>query len=105
MPFVLSQLKAEVLREPVSVACDLLVEPLGGNTVKGGQIGIQDHRMPPDTGIRYIQQLLGHEKLETTAIYTEVNIIQLQADHTRCHPAERHRNVDKSASHPAPADV
>ncbi|MEZ5327112.1 MAG: tyrosine-type recombinase/integrase [Verrucomicrobiales bacterium] len=27
--------------------------------------------------IRFIQQLLGHEKLETTAIYTEVNINQL----------------------------
>ena len=39
--------------------------------------------------IRYIQQLLGHEKLETTAIYTEVSILQLQAVHSRCHPAER----------------
>ena len=39
--------------------------------------------------IRYIQQLLGHEKLETTAIYTEVSILQLQAVHARCHPAER----------------
>ena len=36
--------------------------------------------------IRYIQQLLGHEKLETTAIYTEVNIRQLQEVHRRCHP-------------------
>ena len=38
--------------------------------------------------IRYIQQLLGHEKLETTAIYTHVTINQLQAVHARCHPAE-----------------
>jgi integrase/recombinase XerD len=37
--------------------------------------------------IRYIQQLLGHEKLETTAIYTEVTIRQLLEVHARCHPA------------------
>ena len=36
---------------------------------------------------RYIQQLLGHESLETTAIYTEVSIKQLQEVHARCHPA------------------
>jgi integrase/recombinase XerD len=36
--------------------------------------------------IRFIQQLLGHEKLDTTAIYTEVSIKQLQEVHARCHP-------------------
>lgn len=39
--------------------------------------------------IRYIQQLLGHAKLETTALYTEVTIRQLQEVHTRCHPSAR----------------
>ena len=39
--------------------------------------------------IRYIQQLLGHEKLETTAIHTEATIFQLQEVHARCHPAAR----------------
>jgi integrase/recombinase XerD len=39
--------------------------------------------------IRYIQQLLGHEKLETAAIYNEVNIRQLQEVHRRCHPTGR----------------
>ncbi|MEZ5328833.1 MAG: tyrosine-type recombinase/integrase [Verrucomicrobiales bacterium] len=38
--------------------------------------------------IRFIQQLLGHEKLETTAIYTEVSINQLREVHARTHPAE-----------------
>jgi integrase/recombinase XerD len=48
------------------------------------------HMLEGGADIRYIQQLLGHEKLGTTAIYTEVSIIQLQAVHARCHPAERH---------------
>jgi integrase/recombinase XerD len=50
------------------------------------------HMLEGGADIRYIQQLLGHEKLETTAIYTEVNIDQLQAVHARTHPAERRRN-------------
>lgn len=39
--------------------------------------------------IRSIQQLLGHESLETTAIYTEVTISQMIQVHTRCHPCVR----------------
>jgi integrase/recombinase XerD len=39
--------------------------------------------------IRYIQQLLGHASLDTTAIYTEVSIRQLQEVHARCHPSGR----------------
>ena len=41
----------------------------------------------PSPDIRFIQQLLGHEKLDTTAIYTEVSIKQLQEVHARCHPS------------------
>jgi len=37
---------------------------------------------------RFIPQLLGHESLEATAIYTEVSIQQLKEVHRRCHPAE-----------------
>jgi integrase/recombinase XerD len=36
--------------------------------------------------IRFIQQLLGHARLDTTQIYTEVSIRQLREVHTRCHP-------------------
>jgi integrase/recombinase XerD len=39
--------------------------------------------------IRFIQQLLGHEKLDTTAIYTHVAITQLLEVHARCHPSAR----------------
>jgi len=34
-------------------------------------------------------QLLGLEKLETSAIYTQVSIEQLKADHSQTHPAEQ----------------
>jgi integrase/recombinase XerD len=47
------------------------------------------HMLEGGADIRYIQQLLGHESLETTAIYTEVSIRQLQEVHARCHPTGR----------------
>jgi integrase/recombinase XerD len=37
--------------------------------------------------IRFIQQFLGHEKLETTQIYAQVSIRMLKEVHTRTHPA------------------
>jgi integrase/recombinase XerD len=37
--------------------------------------------------IRFIQQLLGHEKLETTQIYAQVSIRMLKEVHARTHPA------------------
>jgi len=39
--------------------------------------------------IRFIQQLLGHEKLETTQIYAQVSIRMLKEVHTRTHPSSR----------------
>lgn len=49
------------------------------------------HMLEGGADVRYIQQLLGHANLDTTAIYTQVGIHQLQAVHARCHPAERER--------------
>jgi integrase/recombinase XerD len=37
--------------------------------------------------IRFIQQMLGHANLNTTQIYTEVSIVQLQRVHAMTHPA------------------
>ncbi len=44
--------------------------------------------------IRFIQQLLGHEKLEATSIYTQVSIEQLKAVHAKTHPAETGEKPD-----------
>ncbi|MCT8350265.1 tyrosine-type recombinase/integrase, partial [Photorhabdus temperata] len=38
---------------------------------------------------RHIQAILGHEKLETTQIYTRVAIGHLKKVHEQTHPAER----------------
>jgi integrase/recombinase XerD len=37
--------------------------------------------------IRFIQEILGHVKLETTQIYTHVSIRTLQQVHASTHPA------------------
>lgn len=43
--------------------------------------------------VRYIQEILGHAELSTTAIYTRVSIGKLQEVHRRTHPARAHRTV------------
>jgi integrase/recombinase XerD len=39
--------------------------------------------------VRYIQEMLGHENLDTTQIYTHVSIGKLQAVHAATHPAAK----------------
>ena len=39
--------------------------------------------------IRFSQKLLGHASLETTAIYTEMNVESLRQVFSECHPAEK----------------
>jgi len=62
------------------------------------------HMLEGGADIRYIQQLLGHEKLETTAIYTEVTIRQLQEVHARCHPSARPAEPEKPLAPGAPIE-
>lgn len=50
------------------------------------------HMLEGGADIRYVQELLGHAKLDTTAIYTHVSITALKAVHARCHPAEKPRS-------------
>jgi len=59
------------------------------------------HMLEGGADIRYIQQLLGHANLDTTAIYTQVGIIQLQAVHARCHPAENPQKPEQKAANNA----
>lgn len=41
--------------------------------------------------VRFIAEMLGHQKLETTMNYTRVSMAKLQEVHARCHPAEQPR--------------
>jgi len=47
------------------------------------------HMLEGGADIRFIQQQLGHAKLETTALYAEVCVRQLLEVHARCHPGAR----------------
>ena len=41
--------------------------------------------------VRHIQAILGHAKLETTQVYTQVSIRKLKEVHTATHPARLRR--------------
>lgn len=55
--------------------------------------------------IRFIQAMLGHAKLDTTQIYTQVSIKKLKEVHTLTHPAKARRTtrIDRDAE-PAAAE-
>ena len=53
------------------------------------------HMLEGGADIRFIQQLLGHEKLETTSIYTHVSIEQLKQVHSQTHPAEMVKKAEE----------
>ena len=41
--------------------------------------------------IRVVQELLGHDSLESTQVYTRVTIGDLKEVHRRCHPREKEK--------------
>jgi integrase/recombinase XerD len=45
--------------------------------------------------IRFIQQMLGHVKLETTQVYTQVALNKLQEIHAATHPAKLRKPVER----------
>lgn len=55
------------------------------------------HMLEAGASLRIIQAILGHERIESTTLYTHVAIDQLKAVHTKTHPARLTRN-----SNPAP---
>ncbi len=62
-----------------------------------GQIGAHNFRVSCGSAMlkgganeRYVQELLGHRKLETTERYLRIQISGLKEEHTRKHPREAH---------------
>lgn len=51
------------------------------------------HMLENGADIRFIQQMLGHARLDTTQIYTEVGILQLREVHARTHPHAKLNNM------------
>ena len=49
--------------------------------------------------IRYVAELLGHARLETTQIYTRVSIDELTEVHARTHPSARQAPCRAARSH------
>ena len=54
--------------------------------------------------LRHIQAMLGHAKLETTAIYTHLNLRDLKAAHEKFHPAKLPRHQRNGTSLPSEKD-
>ncbi|MCT2385935.1 site-specific tyrosine recombinase XerC [Erwinia pyrifoliae] len=80
----------------------------GAHLKKAGACHIFRHSMATQmlengADTRHIQVILGHEKLETTQIYTRVAIGHLQKVHAHTHPAEK-RHTEKLAEQPDSAE-
>ncbi len=53
------------------------------------------HMLKNGAPVRHIQEMLGHESLESTQIYTHVTINDLKAIHAKYHPSETLQNRPK----------
>lgn len=49
------------------------------------------HMLKGHANIRHIQALLGHKGIDSTQIYTQVEVGDLKKEHRRCHPREQPR--------------
>ena len=62
-----------------------MARALGGSAA----ISAPEAREKSVFGLRYIQAMLGHVRLDTTQIYTHVSIRTLKQVHTTTHPGAR----------------
>ena len=60
------------------------------------------HLLEGGCDVRLIQAMLGHAKLDTTALYTQVSIRHLTAAHAAFHPAEAPEAGDVGSAAAAP---
>ena len=78
-----------------------VLEASGTRRRKGGVCHLFRHTMATQmleggADIRFIQEMLGHQKLETTQVYTRVSIAKLKEIHTAAHPARMERTRGES---------
>lgn len=65
-------------------------------TTHSFRVGCATEMLRNGADVRYVQTLLGHKRIETTQIYTRVNITDLKKIHKRYHPREKYyRKVKK----------
>lgn len=62
------------------------------------RVACATHMLENGADIRFIQSLLGHAKLDTTQIYTQVSLAKLKEVHNATHPARLHRSAAASPS-------
>ena len=72
-------LRASGVRRRQGGVCHLFRHTMATQMLEGG------------ADIRFIQEMLGHARLETTQIYTKVSIQKLKEIHTAAHPARMER--------------
>jgi integrase/recombinase XerD len=66
-----------VIRPDATLGCHVFRHACATHLLQGG------------ADVAMIQRLLGHSKLDTTAIYTQVMPMDLKAEHKRCHPRRK----------------
>ncbi|MEX1027382.1 MAG: tyrosine-type recombinase/integrase [Candidatus Paceibacterota bacterium] len=98
------ELPKEEWRLPTDVLTAEEVESLLNTTDVTTPLGLRDRAiletfystaMRCGADLRSLQMLLGHERLNTTQIYTHVSIQRLKDVHQKTHPAQPNRGSDR----------
>lgn len=89
------------IEDPIGLRDRAILEVLYSTAVPAHD-GHADARRRAD--IRFIQQMLGHEDLKTTQIYTQVAIRTLQQVHAATHPAALLEHGEEPSPKPADPD-